>query len=94
MILSVGDSGSSCRAYLRVALTTGGTAVGQFGVGLTSDTRNYTLYDSTVSVPLQAGIRVPAGESLVVSVSLQYSTYCSSEGPYISYTLSGYYAAP
>jgi hypothetical protein len=93
VVLSAGDSQSSCLAHVRVELNTPTETVGSFGIGIARDGYGTSNYQTQLSTQLSSGISVPPGESLEISSNIVYED-CSGSGPEVYYTLSGYYAAP
>jgi hypothetical protein len=93
VVLSIGDTQSSCLSHVRGELNTPTETVGSFGIGVSRDGYGTSNYQTHLSTQLSSGIRVPPGESLEISSNIVYED-CSGSGPEVYYTLSGYYAAP
>jgi len=94
VVLSMGDSGNQCRASTQVEVTASGSDLGHFGVGVSNETRTYTSWDPTLVASLRSGLRVGPGDTLEITSSQKHQYNCSSPGPELHFTLSGYYAQP
>ena len=80
---------NACRWTVSLESETGVT-LGVFKTWSQVNYSSYSIGNENISVPLQSGVRVPAGESLSLVVAQDSGgTSCS-----IAYTLSGYYAQP
>jgi len=79
----------ACRWTVSLESETGAT-LGVFKTWSQVNYSSHTIGNENISVPLQSGVHVPAGESLSLVVAQDSGgTSCS-----IAYTLSGYYAQP
>ncbi len=91
----------SCKkSHLSELVLSSGTVVGQFETS-SSTARRYYEYDSSPGLSVQhgfrAGIRVPAGEEITMTVTETgaHGDSCSPSTSYgVRYSLSGYYAQP
>ena len=105
-ILSVSSSDGSCKGSVDFTLTlSGGTALGHFTSDLTGNhpwvsspyiTAAYGYSsgtDPTQAVHFTSGIRVPAGETVVVHTTGR-AISCGDSSVSARYTLSGYLAQP
>ena len=95
VVLSAMDSQHNCSGAVRVDLSSDGSVVGRFSVGLTVPNYDNSDYQPINTVRLESGIRIAPGKSLTIE-ALERSSWgsCSGSGMEVHYTLSGYYAQP
>jgi len=67
-----------------------GTIIGELAAGMHSPAANQPNVDPTVSMRLQSGLRVPAGDSLTMQTDRRYKNGCGDAT--VHYTVSGYLA--
>ena len=94
VVLSTMDSTHVCRGGVRVDLSSDGSLVGRFSVGLSIPVYDYGEYQSNNAVRLESGIRIAPGKSLTIQAAERLTWSCSGSGMEVHYTLSGYYAQP
>jgi hypothetical protein len=94
VVLSAMDSNHVCRGGVRVDLSSDGSLVGRFSVGLAIPVYDYGDYQPINAVRLESGIRIDPGKSLTIQAPERNTWSCSGSGMEVHYTLSGYYAQP
>ena len=86
---------TGCRAMVGVtiALDTGGSPIAQYQLSWEVNVNTTSINTpSTVDSHLNSGLRVPAGTSVLITLSDRYVWGCGAWG--VTYTLSGYHAQP
>ena len=95
VVLSAMDSQHACSGAVRVDLSSDGSVIGRFSLGLTVPIYDNSGYQPINTVRLESGIRIAPGESLTIAAPERSSWgSCSGSGMEVHYTLSGYYAQP
>ena len=95
VVLSAMDSQNNCSGAVRVDLSSDGSVVGRFSVGLTVPIYDNSDYQPINTVRLESGIRIAPGESLTIEAPERSSWgSCSGSGMEVHYTVTGYYAQP
>ncbi len=94
VVLSAMDSQHACSGAVRVDLSSDGSVIGRFSLGLTVPIYDNSGYQPINTVRLESGIRIAPGESLTIEASERHTWSCSGSGMEVHYTVTGYYAQP
>jgi hypothetical protein len=100
MVLTVNDTNVYCTtSYTASLVTDAGATLGTTSVGLSRQPQgggyaagSYSRYHPFVPIQMHSGVRVPAGQSVDLSVTRRMENNCDS--PQMHYLVSGTYVQP
>jgi len=94
VILTGSDTQNQCFGNSRITINVGGDTFASFAVGVSSDSRDWTMWSSQMVSALRSGIRISPGVVPEIQAQSLYESSCGGGEMDVEYTLSGYYAQP
>jgi hypothetical protein len=92
--LSLANPGASCTGAMDVSFNSGGATIAAYGVGYPREGVSNSKTQPLIVQSFRSGLPVAPGQTLSLSATQLWQSYCSDNKLRVYYTVSGYHAQP